>query len=250
MMTPEQLKTKRVLVVGAGVTGVSVMQYLKRHTVSFDVTDSKSALSEPAAQLIDNGQYIFGLKSVDVSHYDVMVLSPGIPRAHPMLVAALEAGVHIIGDVELFAAVVPGDVIAITGSNGKSTVASMAAHVLHNAGRRVELCGNIGTAVLDVLPKEPAASKDDASVCVLELSSYQLESVYQLAPLSAVVLNISDDHLDRYESIEHYAATKRRVYDRATYCISNYDDARTRSSADDAEFSLAESKAKFQRRLN
>lgn len=247
-MRPNELKALRVLVVGAGVTGVSVMQYLIRHSVPFDVTDSKLETPESTAELIGNDQYISGLKSVDPSQYDVMILSPGVPRAHPMLVAALAAGVHVIGDVELFAAVVSGEVVAITGSNGKSTVASMTAHVMQSAGRSVKLCGNIGTAVLDVLPTEPVASKADAPVYVLELSSYQLESLHQLAPLSATVLNVSDDHLDRYESIEHYAATKRHVYDQATYCVSNLDDVRTHSDESSAAkvwFSLTDPSAKF-----
>jgi len=247
-MRPSELKTMRVLVVGVGVTGISVMQYLSHHAVPFDVTDTKLQAPESIVKLIGSGRYISGLQSVDTTHYDVMILSPGIPRAHPMLAAAIEAGVHVIGDVELFASVVSNDVIAITGSNGKSTVASMAAHVMQSSGRSVELCGNIGTAVLDILSKDSADSNGSAPVCVLELSSYQLESLHQLAPLSATVLNVSDDHLDRYESIEHYAATKRRVYDRATYCVSNLDDVRTHpseSSTANLWFSLTDSSAKF-----
>ena len=252
-MTPSQLKTKRILVVGAGVTGVSVMQYLKQHAVRFDVTDSKSEPPGSVMKLIGSESYIADLQSVDIHNYDVMILSPGIPRTHPMLAAAIESGVHVIGDVELFAAVVPGDVIAITGSNGKSTVASMAAHVLKSCGRSVVLCGNIGTAVLDVLPKEPMSKGDaDAPLCVLELSSYQLESLHQLTPLSATVLNISDDHLDRYDSIEHYAETKRHVYTQAALCVANTDDKRTHpknssneSTPDTVWFSLKDSCANY-----
>lgn len=237
-MTPQELKNLRVLVVGAGVTGVSVMRYLSAHKVAFDVSDAKAAPSDDVRNYLIDGSYIAGLDAVNPCDYDVMVISPGIPRAHPMLKAALMAEVHIIGDVELFAAVVRGHVIAITGSNGKSTVASMAAHVLKQCGRRVELCGNIGTAVLDVLeestqvgtpPESDSKISADAEamVYVLELSSYQLESVHRLAPLSAVVLNVSDDHLDRYDSIEHYAATKRHVYSQAAHRVANADDERT-----------------------
>jgi len=226
-MTPTELKSLRVLVVGAGVTGLSVMRYCDQHSVDFDVADSKSIASDAVAALLCGGQYISGLESVVVNDYDVMILSPGIPRAHPMLAAAIDAGVQVIGDVELFAAVVVGDVIAITGSNGKSTVASMAAHVLECCGQSVELCGNIGTAVLDVLPRVQHTDVSKAPVYVLELSSYQLESMQRLSPLSATVLNVSDDHLDRYTSIDHYAAVKRSVYAQATHCIVNADDERT-----------------------
>jgi len=226
-MTPEELNNKSVLVVGAGVTGVSVMRYLMSHKIRFDVSDAKAEPSASVASLIVCGRYIAGLDAIQPDYYDVMVLSPGIPRAHPVIKSAIDAGVSVIGDVELFASVVQGDVLAITGSNGKSTVASMAAHVLHEAGRTVELCGNIGTAVLDVLPKQQSNQEADTSVYILELSSYQLESLSRLAPLSAVVLNISDDHLDRYESIEHYAATKRHVYSNAKYAVANIADKQT-----------------------
>ncbi len=255
-MTPAELITQRALVVGAGVTGVSVMQYLARHRIKFDVTDSKLDATESVQEVIGSGTYIPGLEQVDVSQYDVMILSPGIPRAHPMLVAALKAGVHVIGDVELFASVVKGEVVAITGSNGKSTVASMAAHVLSQSGRSVELCGNIGTAVLNVLPEASEATPGvtaDAMppepIYVLELSSYQLESTHRLAPISATVLNISDDHLDRYDSIEHYALTKRQVFERARCCVVNADDDRAHPSNNNTApilyFSLSDTSAKF-----
>lgn len=247
-MTPDELKSQRVLIIGAGVTGVSVMKYLSQHAIAFDVTDSKSDAPESTRQLIGQGRYIAGLNSIDPSQYDVMILSPGIPRAHPMVVAAVRAGIPVIGDVELFAAVTSCDVIAITGSNGKSTVASMAAHVLQSAGRDVVLCGNIGTAVLDVLPRNPSTVVGDAPICVLELSSYQLESLHRLAPVSATVLNVSNDHLDRYESIEHYAATKRAVYRQASHCVANHDDVRTHpenSSTEHSWFSLTDASAKF-----
>lgn len=260
-MTPQELSQLRVLVVGAGVTGASVMRYLLANDVAFDVTDGKATPSDKVRQLLNEGAYVAGLDEVNPSNYDVMVLSPGIPRAHPMIKAALAAGVSVIGDIELFASVVKGDVIAITGSNGKSTVASMAAHVLKQCGRQVELCGNIGTAVLDVLPKPTDSNTEvgqhshrnqeknsNAMVYVLELSSYQLESLQRLSPLSAVVLNISEDHLDRYDSIEHYAAVKRHVYSNANYLVANADDERTHPEANTNNtlwFSSTNEKAKF-----
>jgi len=226
-MTPQELNNLRVLVVGAGVTGCSVMRYLAEYKISFDVTDARAEPTSMVSELLANGRYLAGLEVVVPEDYDVMVLSPGIPRAHPMISAAVAANVPVIGDVELFASAVDGDVIAITGSNGKSTVASMAAHVLERAGRRVELCGNIGTAVLDVLLKNQQDKQTEQPVYVLELSSYQLESLNSLAPLSAVVLNISDDHLDRYDSMTRYAATKRHVYTNAKFVVANANDAQT-----------------------
>lgn len=255
-MTPEILKNKRVLVVGAGVTGQSVMRYLKAHTVAFDVADSKDQPSSVAIELLGEGRYISPLSAVPVDEFDVMVLSPGIPRSHSMLQQALAAGVEVVGDVELFAVMVKGPVIAVTGSNGKSTVASMAAHVLTGAGRNAALCGNIGTAVLDVLPQPAPAAKTtkeephlaNPPIYVLELSSYQLESLHSLMPISAVVLNISDDHLDRYDSIEHYAAVKRTIYAQASCCVANLDDARTHPESTNSRtqwFSLQDPNADY-----
>ena len=151
---------------------------------------------------------------------DVIVLSPGIPRAHPAIAKALDAGVQVIGDIELFAHAVQVPVIAVTGSNGKSTVVAWLAQTLNTCGARAEACGNIGAPALDCL-------QSAVDVLVLELSSYQLESTTSLKPLSATVLNVSDDHLDRYDDIEHYAAVKRRVYNNAAHCVVNLDDRRS-----------------------
>jgi len=182
LMNMDIIKNKRVLVVGLGVTGESVVRFLHAQKVLFDVVDEKSL---------------------------------------PALQSAAAAGIEIIGDIELFAQAI-GDtpVIAVTGSNGKSTVVSWVAHVLNHCGKRVRLCGNIGTPALDSI---------DASteLYVLELSSYQLESTSSLKTISATVLNISDDHMDRYTSIDHYAQVKRRVYRGCAHSVVNLDDKRT-----------------------
>jgi len=150
-----------------------------------------------------------------------MVISPGVPRSLQALQSAQAAGVDIVGDIELFAQAI-GDtpVIAVTGSNGKSTVVSWLAHVLAHCGKRAKLCGNIGTPALDSIDA-------DTELYVLELSSYQLESTSSLKTISATVLNISDDHMDRYTSIEHYAQVKRRVYQGCHHAVVNLDDRRT-----------------------
>jgi len=157
--------------------------------------------------------------------YDVIVLSPGVPRTLPCIVAAIESGVVVVGDVALFASAAQGKpLIAVTGSNGKSTVVTWLGHVLEACGRRAVVCGNIGLPVLDSLLGDEEV---DNVVYVLELSSYQLESTCNLQATSAVVLNVSDDHMDRYDSIEHYAAVKRVIYQHVQHCVFNRDDDRT-----------------------
>lgn len=239
-MNLQELQGRRVLVVGFGVTGASVVRYLQANNIEFDVADQcdESAALALAKQI--NGQAVLtsqeqepvGLdqallprvfnrfESELFSRYPVIVLSPGVPRSSPALVDALDQGVDIIGDIELFAGAVKAPVIAVTGSNGKSTVVSWIATALQGAGIKALACGNIGRPALDSL-------QDSVDVYVLELSSYQLESTRSLKPLSAAVLNVSDDHLDRYDDIEHYAAVKRRVYKGASNCVANLDDTRT-----------------------
>jgi UDP-N-acetylmuramoylalanine--D-glutamate ligase len=230
-MHPHNLQAKRVLIVGYGVTGASVARFLARHRIAFDVADQ---CDENTARTlgISLGCLVHTDFELSVfSKYPVLVLSPGVPRSTPVVQAALAAGIDVIGDIELFAGVVDVPVIAITGSNGKSTVVSWVAHVLQKVGIDAVACGNIGQPALDSLEAQP-------DVIVLELSSYQLESTRSLKPLSATVLNISDDHLDRYDDIEHYAAVKRTVFKGASHCVANRDDPRTwpESGAAQCEF--------------
>ncbi|MFK8079216.1 MAG: UDP-N-acetylmuramoyl-L-alanine--D-glutamate ligase [Granulosicoccus sp.] len=218
-MNITELKEKKVLVVGLGVTGTSVARFLSRHGVGFDIADEN--VSESNLMNLDVQPQLHRTFHAELfCRFDVIILSPGVPRAHPAVVAALESGIDVIGDIELFASAVAVPVVAVTGSNGKSTVVAWLADALCACGINAAACGNIGDPALDSL-------LSDADVLVLELSSYQLESTRSLRPLSAAVLNVSDDHRDRYENIEHYASVKRSVYRNAVYCVANRDDERT-----------------------
>lgn len=219
-MHPRSLNAKRVLIVGYGVTGESVARFLKLHAIQFEVADEgdSSFCQQLAVTLACSVHEQF--TSELFGQFDVLLLSPGIPRSHAAIQSALVAGVTVIGDIELFAGVVEAPVIAVTGSNGKSTVVSWIAQALRGAGINAVACGNIGLPALDSLQQA-------ADVYVLELSSYQLESTHSLKPLSATVLNVSDDHMDRYTDIEHYASVKRSLYAQAEHCVINQDDPRT-----------------------
>ena len=141
---------------------------------------------------------------------DLLVLSPGVPLKHPAVAAFRQAGGEVIGDIEVLARAIRGDgskVIAITGSNGKSTVTSLVGHLRAAAGLDAVVAGNIGLAVLEAqLEREQSGKRPD--VWVLELSSFQLESTFTLEADAATVLNISEDHLDRYDDLLDYAHTK------------------------------------------
>ena len=157
----------------------------------------------------------FGELNVDLlSTMDLLVVSPGVPLSHPAITQAIAAGVRAIGDVELFSWFNQKPVIAITGSNGKSTVTSLVCSMLKSAGFNAKMGGNIGIPVLSLL-SEPY------DIAVLELSSFQLETTHSLKPQAATVLNVSADHLDRYESFEAYREAKLSIYKNAQVIVIN-----------------------------
>jgi UDP-N-acetylmuramoylalanine--D-glutamate ligase len=168
---------------------------------------------------------------------DVIAISPGVDRREPLIAKALERGVPVVGDVELFAQALPASaaargartpqVLAITGSNGKSTVTAMTGDACKAAGRTAVVAGNIGLPVLDALAEIESGAAGVPDIFVLELSSFQLESTASLSPAAAAVLNLSEDHLDRYDGLHDYAAAKARIFEGATVQVVNRDDAWT-----------------------
>lgn len=214
---PEQAAT---LIVGLGKSGLSVARFLARQGEAFAVADSRAtppAAAELAA-LCPACETAFGaFDAAYFTRFRRLVVSPGVAVAEPAIVAARAAGAEVIGDIELFARAVTAPVIAITGSNGKSTVTTLVGEMAA-AERRVAVGGNLGTPALDLL-EGPAPD-----LYVLELSSFQLETTEGLAPVAATVLNLSADHLDRYDSIEAYAQAKARIYARAAVQVINRDD--------------------------
>ncbi len=214
---------KRILVVGLGKTGLSVLRYLDRQDVELAVTDTRaqpSGLSgfEPYAGKV--AAFLNGFDEQAFDSADEIIVSPGVPLTEPLLAKARASGIPVYGDIELFVRNTTAPVIAITGSNGKSTVTSMLTKMGQHAGRQVLAGGNLGTPALDLL-SEPVPD-----FYVLELSSFQLESITSLNACAAVVLNISADHMDRYDSLDDYADVKARIYHGDGAAIVNLDDPR------------------------
>ena len=206
-------RARRALVVGLGRTGVSVAGHLTARGWSVAVTDTRPnppGLEPLRAVAPDAAVFLGGYSEEALRHADEIVLSPGVALNHPFLREAAARGLTIVGDVELFAREVRGAVIAVTGSNGKSTVTTLVGLMAERAGRRVRVGGNLGTPALDLLDHEHGAA--DTELYVLELSSFQLETTSSLKPAAAVVLNLSADHMDRYADLAAYAAAKARAF--------------------------------------
>ncbi len=238
--TPMALAGRRLLVLGMGDTGLSVACWAAEAGARVRAADTR-AMPPGAAQLaarVPQAERRFG--SFDVTlleDVDLVCLSPGLALAEPVVQAALSRGLPVLGDIELFAwqlralpAAQRPAVAAITGTNGKTTVTALVGHLLRTAGMDCEVAGNIGPAALDALLKRHAAG-DLPAAWVLELSSYQLETAWSLAPDVATVLNLSEDHLDRYASLEEYGAAKARIFEGAALAVVNRDDPRASALA-------------------
>jgi UDP-N-acetylmuramoylalanine--D-glutamate ligase len=213
----------RTLVLGLGATGLSVARWLQRIGDSAQFADSRddadtSAITAllPAAE-VHTGALHAGL----LDGIERLIVSPGITDREPLLVAARERGLPVLTDIDLFAGQARAPVVAITGSNGKSTVTSLVKAMCDAAGLPALAGGNLGTPALDLL-NEPVPA-----FYVLELSSFQLQRTTALTPLVATVLNVSPDHLDWHGSFEQYAAAKQRIYARCDSAIVNLDDPLT-----------------------
>ncbi len=203
------------LVVGLGVTGWSCVRFLSAQGRSVAVTDSRdiAPYSANLRQLFPD--IVCSLGGFDQALFDAadeIIVSPGVALDTPEIQMAREAGKRIIGDLELFSRYVAAPVVAITGSNGKSTVTTLLAEMAIANATKVAVGGNIGTPVLDLL-------SDDAELYVLELSSFQLDLVSSLKTEVAVVLNVSADHMDRYASMQVYAQTKFSIYEGCTHPV-------------------------------
>lgn len=217
--------TMQTLVVGLGITGLSVAHYLHRRNEPFTVWDSapkEQALAQlredcPEASVVSGDPDLRAFESADT-----VIVSPGVSLDHPALRAARAGGAQVYGDIELFAHEANAPVLGITGSNGKSTTTLLAAHLLKEAGLEVETGGNLGTPALSLL-REPAPD-----AYVLELSSFQLEATETLHCRAAGLLNLSPDHIDRHGSFEAYREIKHRLYRHAEVAVFNRDDSNTR----------------------
>ncbi len=207
------LKNKRVLVVGLGKSGLSAAMFLRAQGARVTVSDTRSAvaLAKEIPALLDAGIMVEagGHGLLTFRRQDLIVVSPGVPMDTPEVKQAQAFGLPVIGELELAGRYLQGQVVAITGSNGKTTTTTLLGKIFREAGLSTLVGGNIGLPVIDLV-----AESSPETVSVLEVSSFQLETVEEFHPRIAVILNITPDHLDRHGSFENYVAAKERIFAR------------------------------------
>ncbi len=222
MTTMQQMAHKGYrVVVGLGKTGLSCARFLATHAAPFVIADSRTnppGVEELRQHFPEVVLHLGPFEAALFSNAEQIVLSPGVAPQEPVIAAARRAGVPVLGDIELFARHVNAPVVAITGSNGKSTVTTLVGEMAKAAGIKVRVGGNLGTPALDLLAGEVP------DLYVLELSSFQLEVTTSLNARAATVLNISEDHLDRHGTVKAYAAIKQRVFRGDGVMVINRDD--------------------------
>ncbi len=221
-----ELKGKKILVVGLGKSGLAAALFLRRRGAQVTVSDLRSAqaLSKEIPSLLEAGIVVEagGHGLLTFRRQDLIVVSPGVPLSTPELVQVRRLGLPIIGELELAARFLKGKVLAITGSNGKTTTTTLCGEIFSAAALNPLVAGNIGLPVIDVVDRST-----DAGWSVLEVSSFQLETTESFHPHVAVILNITPDHLDRHGTFENYVAMKEKIFANQTgedYLILNGDD--------------------------
>jgi UDP-N-acetylmuramoylalanine--D-glutamate ligase len=223
---PMELKDKRVLVVGLGKSGVGSALFLKAHGARVTVSDTKSGdeLRNEIPALLDHGITVEtgGHGERTFREQDLIVVSPGVPVDAPLLQQARSLGGVVIGEIELAAQFLPGPIVAITGSNGKTTTTTLVGEILAAGGLPTLVGGNIGTPAISLVERSRPET-----VIVLEVSSFQLETIQTFRPKIAVVLNVTPDHLDRHGTLDAYVNAKARIFENQTsedFAVLNRDD--------------------------
>ncbi|HMD59476.1 MAG TPA: UDP-N-acetylmuramoyl-L-alanine--D-glutamate ligase [Steroidobacteraceae bacterium] len=222
-MNGAPLKLRRALIVGLGVSGLSAARYLHAAGCAVTVIDSRAEPPQRAALLALDPSIAVHTGPFDralLEGIDALIVSPGVALQGAFFDAARARNLPLIGDIELFAWAANAPVAGITGTNGKSTVTTLVGRMAERGGKRVRVGGNLGEPALQLLDAQ-------AELYVLELSSYQLQSTDSLKLEAATVLNVTPDHLDRYASVEEYAAAKARIFRRCGTAVINADDERT-----------------------
>ena len=228
-----ELKGKKILVVGLGKSGLATAIFLRQQGAQVTVSDVRSAeaLAEELPALLDAGVMVEagGHGLLTFRRQDLIVVSPGVPLSTPELAQARAFGTPVIGELELASRFLKGNILAITGSNGKTTTTALCGDIFRTGEQTVQVGGNIGVPVIALIPESR-----EQGWSVLEVSSFQLETVETFHPRIAVILNITPDHLDRHGTMENYIAAKQRIFANQTaedFLVLNAEDPETQQAA-------------------
>ena len=222
---------KKITVLGLGKSGLSCIAFFADKDVELRVIDTRNIDTRNKVQTLPDYVVEAHFGSINqqwLLQSDLIVISPGLALSTPEVKTALDAGVEIVGDIELFCRHATAPIIAITGSNGKSTVTSLVNEMAKAAGIKVGMGGNIGIPALSLL-------EQDCELYVLELSSFQLETTSSLKAKAATVLNVTEDHMDRYADLEAYRQAKLKIYQHAQTAVVNSDDRLTDDRLNEAD---------------
>ncbi len=220
---------KDVLVIGTKRSGLAATELLRTHGARVRAMDSSPLTPEEQAHFAAMGVPVVMQEAEHIGAASLIVLSPAVPYDLPMLIAARERGIPTIGEVELASYFLQGPVLGITGSNGKTTTTALTGHLLNECGIPCQVGGNIGTAVTSLID-----SSSPRNWNVLELSSFQLESISHFRAQIGACLNVTPDHLDRHHTFENYANAKARLFETqrtGDFAVLNYDDPTCRGFA-------------------
>ena len=225
-MNSDNIKDKKVLVVGMGKSGIAAVEAMVKLGADVYVQDSKKAddVAENLMKFLqdNNVKCSFGAVPEDMSIFDMVILSPGVPPELDFVQEAKAAGAEITGELEVAYRFGKGNYVAITGTNGKTTTTTLVGEIFRKSGRETHVVGNIGVAVVS-----KSMDVDDDAWMVTETSSFQLETVCDFKPVVSAVLNLTPDHLNRHKTMENYGAAKANVFgnqDESQYMVINYDD--------------------------
>ena len=213
------------VIIGLGKTGLSCARYLAAKHMPFAIADSRPTppyLTEFQDEFPDTELHLGSFPPSLLLNAKELIVSPGVSLEEPTISVSIKKGVPAIGDIELFAREAKAPIVAITGTNAKGTVTTLVGEMAKTAGKEVRVGGNIGTPVLELLQNH------EPDLYVLEISSFQLETTYSLNAAAATILNLSEDHLDRYHNMQSYQTAKQRIYHNTKAAIYNRDDAYTK----------------------
>lgn len=232
-------QNQSITIIGLGTTGLSCVDFFADKGANVRVIDTRSNPAGADKLSADIPLHKGSLNREWLLSSDLIVISPGLALATPEIQEAISAGVEVVGDIELFCREAKAPIIAITGANGKSTVTTLVTEMAKQAGLKVGMGGNIGVPALSLL-------QDEYELYVLELSSFQLETTYSLKAKSATILNISEDHMDRYDNkLENYRQAKLRIYANAENVVVNAEDQLTYPEKEMQAVSFAENNANY-----